>query len=149
MIQPFHILVVEDNVDDEFMIRRSFQRAHIINEIVCLRDGEEALDYLLKRGVYADATHEMPGLVMLDLNLPRLTGQETLQQLEQHSVLAELPVVVLTVSDSTEDILDCYDSGAYAYLKKPLTTENIMDFIVSEKFFDICLVPSQTHTKPR
>jgi CheY-like chemotaxis protein len=149
MIQPFHILVVEDNVDDEFMIRRSFQRAHIINEVVCLRDGEEALDYLLKRGAYAEATHEMPGLVMLDLNLPRLTGKELLQQIEEHSVLAELPIVVLTVSDSTEDILDCYDSGAYAYLKKPLTTDNIMDFIVSEKFFDICLVPSQTTSKPR
>jgi len=140
MAEPFHILIIEDNIDDEFMIRRAFQKAHIVNEIKCVRDGEEALDYLLKRGPFAEAQHAMPGLVLLDLNLPKVTGKEFLAAITDHEPLKDLPIVVLSVSDSTEDILDCYDSGVYAYLKKPLKPENILDFIMSEKFFGIYLV---------
>lgn len=140
MAEPFHILIIEDNIDDEFMIRRAFQKAHIVNEIKCVRDGEEALDYLLTCGTHADAAHPLPGLVMLDLNLPKLTGKEFLAAIPSHESLKDLPIVVLSVSDSTEDILDCYDSGVYAYLKKPLKPENILDFIMSEKFFGIYLV---------
>ena len=71
MTSDHHILIVEDNIDDEFMIRRAFQKAHIVNEIRSVRDGEEALEYLLKRDRYAGADHAMPGLVLLDLNLPK------------------------------------------------------------------------------
>ena len=140
MAEPFHILIIEDNIDDEFMIRRAFQKAHIVNEIKCVRDGEEALEYLLKRERYTGAPHPMPGLVLLDLNLPKVTGKEFLAAIAEHEALKDLPIVVLSISDSTEDILDCYDSGVYAYLKKPLKPENILDFIMSEKFFGIYLV---------
>jgi CheY-like chemotaxis protein len=142
MAEPFHILIIEDNIDDEFMIRRAFQKAHIVNEIRCVRDGEEALEYLLHRERYAGTIHPMPGLVLLDLNLPKVTGKEFLAAITGHESLKDLPIVVLSVSDSTEDILDCYDSGVYAYLKKPLKPENILDFIMSEKFFGIYLVAS-------
>ena len=138
-MDPFSILIIEDNSDDEYMIRRAFEKAQILNEIISVGDGEQALDYLQRRGEYKDGEHALPGLILLDLNMPRMSGKEFLQQIEDDDTLKEIPVIVLTVSDSTEDILDCYDSGVYAYLRKPLTAENIVDFIQSEQKFGMFL----------
>jgi CheY-like chemotaxis protein len=138
-VEPFSILIIEDNSDDEYMVRRAFEKAQILNEVISVGDGEQALDYLKRRGEYKDAAHSLPGLILLDLNMPRMSGKEFLQEIENDDALKEIPVIVLTVSDSTEDILDCYDSGVYAYLRKPLSAENIVDFVQSERKFGMYL----------
>jgi DNA-binding response OmpR family regulator len=143
MVRPFHILVIEDDENDEYMIRHAFQKARIMNEVVCMRDAEVALDYLLKRGSYAGSEDPLPGLITLDLNLPGVSGKDFLRQLSESKLLKSIPIVVLTVSDSTEDILDCYDFGIYAYLKKPLKSENIVDFILGENFFGLYVVATE------
>ncbi len=110
------ILLVEDNPDDEALTLRAFKRSNIRNEIVVVRDGAEALAYLLP----ADRDTPCPALVLLDLNLPKIGGLEVLRRMRADERTALVPVVVLTSSKLQEDILDSYRNGANAYVRKPV-----------------------------
>ncbi len=114
------ILLVEDNEDDISLTVRAFQQNRIDNEIVIKRDGQEALNYLFSD---TDDAHpgsvELPALVLLDINLPKLNGFEVLQQIRGSESTRLLPVVILTTSDEPEDICRGYDLGTNSYLKKP------------------------------
>ena len=121
------ILLVEDNADDEALTLRAFKKNGIANPIVVVRDGAEALDYLFARNNYQDRTPaELPAVVLLDLNLPKLGGIDVLRQIRSDERTRRLPVVVLTSSKEERDLISCYDSGANSYVKKPVDFVNFM-----------------------
>jgi two-component system response regulator len=115
------ILLVEDNADDEELTVRAFRKHNIQNEVVVAHDGVEALDYLFAAGAYQgrDST-EVPELVLLDLNLPKLDGLRVLQAIRADERTKRLPVVILTSSKEDRDLLDGYELGANSYVRKPV-----------------------------
>jgi two-component system response regulator len=117
------ILLVEDNPDDEALTLRAFKKNQIHNEVVMMRDGAEALAYLLPDG--DGDGRPCPALVLLDLNLPKIGGLEVLRRMRADERTRLIPVVVLTSSKLEEDILDSYRNGANAYVRKPV---NFSDF---------------------
>jgi two-component system response regulator len=115
------ILLVEDNKDDELLTLRAFKKNNIMNEIVIARDGVEALDYLFGTGAHQGRDLSvMPQVVLLDLNLPRVSGLEVLRRVRQNERTKLLAVVVLTSSKEDEDILKSYSLGANSYVRKPV-----------------------------
>ncbi len=108
------ILLVEDNPDDEALAVRALQRNNILNEIAVVRDGRQALDYLL------DESQPLPALVLLDWKLPKVSGIEVLQRLRATARTALLPVVILTTSQEEQDLLDGYRSGCNSFIRKPV-----------------------------
>jgi CheY-like chemotaxis protein len=115
------ILLVEDNPDDEALAIRALQRHHICNEIIVARDGVEALDYLLGRGIYAQRDISIkPTVVLLDLKLPRVDGLEVLRCLRENESTKLLPVVILTTSNEEQDMLNSYSLGCNSYIRKPV-----------------------------
>lgn len=119
-----HILLVEDSADDIELTQLAFEDSHIANRVDVVRDGAEALDYLLARGEYADREKEPPpAVVLLDLNLPKIGGLEVLEILRREKKTRYLPVVVLTSSRQQEDLLASYDRGANSFIRKPVDFE--------------------------
>lgn len=115
------ILLVEDNPDDEILIKRALSKRNILNEIVVVHDGVEALDYLFGKGAFEGRnTDVMPQVVLLDLKLPRVDGLEVLRELRANQHTHLLPVVVLTSSDEEKDIIESYQLGANSYVRKPV-----------------------------
>jgi CheY-like chemotaxis protein len=120
-MKPMHaILLVEDNPADIKITQRALRESDLSVDLIVLRDGEEALDYLLRRGQYADdPTWRSPDLILLDLNLPRLSGQELLTRIRSEADLNTVPVIVLTTSHRQEDVEAVYAAGANTYMEKP------------------------------
>ena len=124
------ILLVEDNPDDVELTLRAFKKSHIANPVVVAYDGIEALDYLFGRGAYADRDiTDLPAVVLLDLNLPKLDGFEVLRRLRNDERTRILPVVVLTSSREQQDVLNGYAFGANSYVVKPVAFENFTEAI--------------------
>ena len=122
------ILLVEDNEDDITLTLRALERNNLRNEVVVVRDGLEALDFLFCRGQFKDRDPEqMPELVLLDLNIPKLNGLEVLRQLRQHEKGKFLPVVVLTSSVEDRDVVESYRLGANSYVQKPVNFSEFLD----------------------
>jgi two-component system, response regulator len=124
---PNVILLVEDNQDDADLAMRAFRKSKIQNDIVLVRDGVEALDYLLGTGPHAAAPQPLPEVVLLDLNLPRVDGLEVLRRLREDPRTKHLPVVVLTSSNQEQDILSSYDLGANSYVRKPVDFDQFIE----------------------
>lgn len=115
------MLLVEDNPDDEELTLRALERHNLANEVVVVRDGAEALDFLLGRGDFAgrDTDHQ-PEVVLLDLNLPRIDGFQVLQEMRSNDITRYLPVVVLTTSSRDRDVIESYRLGANSFVSKPV-----------------------------
>ena len=115
------ILLVEDNPSDIGLTKRALAKSRIANEMVVTEDGQDALDYLFCNGQYAarDA-NELPALILLDLNLPRVDGLEVLRQIRADPRTSRLPVVILTTSKEEQDVAQSYDLGANSYIRKPV-----------------------------
>ena len=113
------ILLVEDNASDEKLTLVAFKKSNIDNEIVIVRDGAEALDYLLGKAESAPVA-TLPTLVLLDLNLPRVSGLDVLRRLRAEERTKLLPIVILTASKEEEDLINGYSLGANAYVRKPV-----------------------------
>ena len=131
-MKSIDILVVEDNDDDVVLIQEAFSEGKMANRIVIVRDGEEAMAYLRKQGPYADAP--LPGMVLLDINMPKKNGFEVLAEVKADARLRPLPVVMLTISDREEDIVRSFDQGACSYIRKPVT---LTRFIAVVKEFEL------------
>ena len=115
------ILLVEDNVDDEVLAVRALKKNNVVNEVVVARDGVEALDYLFGTGAYAGRDLSLqPGVILLDLKLPKLDGLGVLKSLRADRRTRRLPVVVLTSSKEQQDLLQSYGLGANSYIRKPV-----------------------------
>ena len=118
------ILLVEDNEDDELLTRRAFKKNNILNELIVAKDGVEALDYLFGTGAHAGRNvADLPQVVLLDLNLPRLGGLDVLRRIRSDDRTRLLPVVVLTSSKEDEDVVRSYALGANSFVRKPVEFE--------------------------
>lgn len=115
------ILLVEDNPDDVELTRRAFEKSKIANEIVVVEDGQEAVDYLFRQGAHAQRDPNItPQVVLLDLNLPKVSGLEVLRRMRADEKTRRLPVVILTTSKEEKDIIGSYNLGANSYVRKPV-----------------------------
>jgi two-component system response regulator len=121
------ILLVEDNPLDEELTLRALQKSNVLNPVVVAHDGEEALDYLLGRGKYAEAQPSLPQVVLLDLKLPKVDGLEVLRSLRAHPRTRLLPVVVLSSSNEDQDLMTSYELGANSYVRKPVDFAAFLD----------------------
>ena len=120
------ILLVEDNESDELLTIRAFKKSNNANEVLVVRDGAEALDYLFRTGVYAGQDVSLPTVMLLDLNLPKVSGLDVLRRVRADERTKMLPVVVLTGSREDEDIVRSYSLGANAYVRKPVDFSEFM-----------------------
>jgi two-component system, response regulator len=122
------ILLAEDDPDDRLLLREALQEGRLANELTCVEDGEELLDYLHQRGKYRGGAPR-PGLILLDLNMPKLDGREALRAIKADPSLRHIPVVVLTTSKAEEDVLRSYDLGANSFITKPVTFQSMVDLM--------------------
>ena len=122
------VLLVDDNQDDVELTLRSFHRHKLASRVVVARSGEEALDYIFAKGSYANrAPDELPGMVLLDLKLPRIDGFEVLRQIRANSLTKYVPVIVLTTSSQMSDKFQSYDGGANSYVRKPVNFDQFIE----------------------
>jgi two-component system response regulator len=130
-MEPRHlILLVEDNPDDEALTLRALRKNNVSNEIVVVRDGEEALDFLYARNSHAArGKHEIPMLILLDLKLPKVDGLEVLRHIRAHAETRHTPVVILTTSDEDNDLVQSYSLGANSFVRKPVDFSNFMESV--------------------
>lgn len=125
--RPVTILLVEDSAQDIAITRRAFAKGCVKNDLIVVRDGEEALDYLYRRGKFKEpAVAPRPGIVLLDLNLPKVDGLDVLRQIKSDPILKSIPVVVLTVSERKQDIANSYALGVNSYIQKPVEFEDFL-----------------------
>jgi CheY-like chemotaxis protein len=129
MVELRRILLVEDSPNDVELILTSLSENHLSNEVVVVRDGEEALDYLYRRGVFRLRKEGDPIVVLLDLKLPKVDGLEVLAQLKADPVLRIIPVVVLTSSREEPDLARCYKLGTNAYVVKPIDFQEFVNVV--------------------
>jgi DNA-binding response OmpR family regulator len=123
------ILLVEDDPYDAELVITALAESDLANDIVVLRDGEEALDYLYSRGKFLNRTDGTPSVILLDLKLPKIDGREVLRQLKSDETLKYLPVVILTSSKEDCDVYEGYRLGANSYVVKPVDFHKFMEFI--------------------
>jgi len=124
--KPIPILIAEDDEDDRLLTKEAFEESRIRNELVFVEDGEKLMHYLKREGEYSGGEHPLPGLIILDLNMPRKDGREALAEIKGDSTLRKIPVVVLTTSAAEADILHSYDLGVAGYIVKPVTFDGLV-----------------------
>jgi len=138
------ILLADDDVDDRMMASDALEESRLANDLRCVEDGEELMDYLHRRGKYAapnDAPR--PGLILLDLNMPRKDGREALKEIKAQPELRSIPVVVLTTSQAEEDIYRTYDLGVNSFITKPVNFESLVALMktLGKYWFEIVELP--------
>jgi len=135
------ILFADDDPDDRLLVREAFEENHLLNILDTVEDGEELMDYLHRRGKYTEATR--PGVILLDLNMPRKSGLEALREIKADADLRKIPVVVLTTSKAEEDILRSYDLGVNSFIVKPVTFESLVELVkmLGRYWFQIVELP--------
>lgn len=141
---PITILMADDDADDRRLTQEAFEEARLINDLRFVDNGEQLMDYLHRQGAYAPpAEAPRPGLILLDLNMPRKDGRTVLKELKGDPNLRQIPVVVLTTSKADEDIYKSYDLGVNSYIVKPVTFEALVDILQTlEKYwFEIVELP--------
>lgn len=139
-VEAMDILLVEDEETDVKLILRAFAKGGLANAVQVVRDGQEALDYLLGRGVYTGRErHRAPGLILLDLKLPKIGGLEVLEQVKRAEHLKRIPIVVLTSSAESKDVNRAYDLGANSYLVKPVKFSAFCDVAAQIKLYWLLL----------
>ncbi|HXE80548.1 MAG TPA: response regulator [Vicinamibacterales bacterium] len=138
------ILVVEDSPEDWETTWRAFRRAGLRNRLLRCATGDEALDFLYRRGRYADPdTSPRPGIILLDLNLPGTDGRDVLHEVKKDESLRSIPVIVLTTSSDSRDIKACYRAGANSYIQKPVDLDGLMHAIqrLHDYWFEVVILP--------
>jgi CheY-like chemotaxis protein len=144
--KAFPILMIDDDGDDCMMVKEAFAEAHVANEIRCLEDGVQAMNYLSGCGPYGkESSAPCPGLILLDLNMPRMDGRETLKQIKSHPDLRSIPVIILTTSKEKKDIVQSYEAGASSFITKPNTFEGLVQALKALKkyYFEVAQLPGQ------
>lgn len=139
--RPIEVLLVEDDPGDVLLVREAFEDYKVHNTVAVVGDGEQAMDYL--RGVGKHAGRTRPDLVLLDLNLPRKDGREVLAEAKADPDLRSIPIVVLTTSDSEEDVLRSYGMHANAYVTKPVDFQRLVSIVrqIDEFFLSVVRLP--------
>jgi CheY-like chemotaxis protein len=128
--QPIVILMADDDADDRMLAKEALDECRVINDLRFVEDGEELMDYLGKKGDYAETEKcPRPGLILLDLNMPKKDGREALKEIKADPDLRRIPVVVMTTSQAEEDIFRSYDLGASSYVTKPVTFDRLVELM--------------------
>lgn len=125
--KPVDILLVEDNPGDVRLIQEAMKDSKIYNSVYVVKDGQEALDFLYKNGEYKDSPK--PDLILLDLNLPKVNGQEVLERIKSDAVLRKIPIIILTTSKADEDVLMSYALHANCFITKPADFDQFIQVI--------------------
>lgn len=142
--KPITILMADDDEEDRMLTRDAWAQSRLANELRFVEDGVELMDYLLRSGKYAHQSDWVrPGLILLDLNMPRKDGREALQEIKADSSLRQIPIVVLTTSDTEEDVLRSYNLGVSSFISKPVTFDSLVDIMrtIAKYWFEIVELP--------
>ena len=124
------VLIADDDPEDQMLIEDAFEESRLPNALGFVEDGEELMDYLFRRNNYSDpSSSPRPGLILLDLNMPRKDGREALKEIKADPDLRKIPVVVMTTSSDEQDIACTYDLGANAFVTKPVTFEGLVEVV--------------------
>lgn len=143
---PITILVAEDDPDDRMMIEEAFEENRVANEIHFVEDGEQLMAYLRREGEYARfAGQPYPGVILLDLNMPKKDGREALRELKADSELCRIPVVVLTTSRAEEDVVRTYGLGVSSFVTKPVAFEALVEAVrvICRYWVEIVVLPPE------
>lgn len=141
--EPVVILMADDDDDDFLLTQKALKASKLLNTLVRVSDGEELMDYLLKKGEYEDKETLHPGIILLDLNMPRKDGREALADIKSHDHLRNIPVVVFTTSKAEEDVFRTYQLGVSSFITKPVTFNNLLEVMSSlgRYWFEIVELP--------
>jgi len=142
--KPIIILYADDDPEDRMLVKEAWAESRLANELHFVEDGEQLMDYLYRRGEYASlADTPLPGMILLDLNMPRKDGREALQEIKADPRLRKIPTVVLTTSKAEEDIFHAYDLGVNSFIVKPVTFQSMVDLTMtfSRYWFEIVELP--------
>lgn len=127
---PINILMADDDEDDRLLTLDALRESRVLNNLKCVQDGVELLEYLRREGKFSDPeTSPRPSLILLDLNMPRKDGREALQEIKADPMLRGIPVVILTTSKEEEDMLRGYDLGCASYITKPVNFEGLVELM--------------------
>lgn len=142
------VLMVEDNDDDFEATVRALKASgfEIENRLIRFDNGDDALSYLRREGEYQDAAkYPRPGVILLDLNMPGMSGQDILSEIKTNETLREIPVVILTTSNNEKDVSSCYAAGANTYVQKPVNIDHFFEAIkkLTEYWFDLAVLPKE------
>jgi CheY-like chemotaxis protein len=143
--KPITILMADDDPDDRMLTRDALAESRLANNLYFVEDGEELMDYLRQQGKYADPqSSPRPGLILLDLNMPRKDGRESLKEIKSDPNLRHIPVVVLTTSKAEEDIYRTYDLGVNSFITKPVTFDGLVEVMraLGRYWFEIVELPN-------
>jgi CheY-like chemotaxis protein len=140
------ILLADDDEEDRMLACDALTESRLSNDIYCANDGEDLMDYLHRRGKYSPpAKAPRPGLILLDLNMPKKDGREALREIKADPHLRQIPVVVMTTSKTHDDIFQSYDSGASSFISKPVTFDGLIDVMkgLGRYWFEIIDLPKE------
>jgi CheY-like chemotaxis protein len=144
--KPITILIADDDDDDRVLARDALNESRLANDLRFVCDGEELIEYLRRTGKYGDPqTSPRPGLILLDLNMPRMDGREALREIKADPDLRSIPIVVLTTSKAEEDIYKTYDLGVNSFISKPVTFDGLVTIMhgLRRYWFEIVELPPQ------
>lgn len=141
---PITILLADDDADDRMLTRDALAESRLANDLRCVEDGEELMEYLTRSGRYAGKDAPRPGLVLLDLNMPRKDGREALREIKADPTLRQIPIVVLTTSKAEEDIYRTYDLGVNSFITKPVSFDGLVKVMqaLGRYWFEIVELPT-------
>lgn len=138
------ILIADDDADDRMLTKEAFAENQVINPIRFVNDGEELMAYLLREGKYVNKEiYPQPGMILLDLNMPRKDGREALAEIKAHPALRRIPVIVLTTSKAEEDVIRSYNLGVNCFITKPVTFNSLVEVtrMLGKYWFEIVELP--------
>ncbi len=144
--KPITILMAEDDEDDRLLAKQALEESRLANDFHLVEDGEELMDYLKHRGKYSDASSApRPGVILLDLNMPKKDGREALSEIKSDPELRQIPIVILTTSKAEEDIFGSYDLGASSFITKPISFEGLIQVMqgLGRYWFEIVDLPPE------
>lgn len=143
---PITILMADDDDDDYLLTKKALKESKLLNTLVRVKDGEELIDYLYARGEYEGQKVSRPGVILLDLNMPRMDGREALKVIKSDPKLSNIPVVVFTTSKAEEDVYRSYQLGGNSFITKPVTFENLIKVMktLGLYWFEIVELPHAT-----
>jgi len=150
-IYPVTLLLADDDPDDRLLARQALEKSRLVSDLRCVEDGEELLDYLHRRGKFADPKNSpRPGLILLDLNMPRKDGREALREIKNDPKLRDIPIVVLTTSKTEEDVTRSYNLGVNSYITKPVKFAALVEIMqaIGKYWFEVVELPGNQRAGP-
>ncbi|HET6622556.1 MAG TPA: response regulator [Candidatus Saccharimonadales bacterium] len=149
--EPITIVMADDDDDDFLLTQKALKQSKLLNKLVRVENGEELMDYLLGQGTFKGIECDRPGVILLDLNMPKKDGRETLKEIKAHTELRDIPVVIFTTSKAEEDIYRSYQLGVNSFITKPVTFDNLISTMTAlgKYWFEIVELPKANGQKNR